>query len=137
DLLAQLHHKGYEQQEIAAALGRSPSTVSRELQRNRVGDQYYAGQAQRKYEQRRRERPLERKLDDPKLNQAVRAGLTQEWAPEQIAGRLEQQHPESPERRVSAQTIYAWIKQDPSREHWESFLRRRGKRPYRRKNTVP
>jgi len=137
DLIAQLHYKGHEQKEIATALGRSPSTVSRELQRNRVGDHYYAGQAQQRYERRRRERPLQRKLDDPELNQTVRMCLVQEWAPEQIAGRLEQQHPESPERRVSAQTIYAWIRQDPHRKHWESFLRRRGKRPYRRKNTLP
>ena len=27
----------------------------------------------------------------------------------------------------------AWIEQDENREHWQSFLRRRGKRPYRRK----
>ncbi len=32
------------------------------------------------------------------------------------------------DRRVSHQTIYAWIKQDPDRQHWESLLRRRGKR---------
>jgi IS30 family transposase len=137
DRLAQLHHQGADQKEIAEALGRAPSTISRELRRNRMGDEYYAGQAQRECERRRRERPLARKLDDPELNQAVRVGLAQEWSPEQIAGRMEQQHPESPERRVSPQTIYHWIQHDPDREHWESFLRRRGKRPSHRKNTVP
>jgi IS30 family transposase len=40
------------------------------------------------------------------------------------------------DRSVSPQTIYTWIKQDPHREHWEACLRRRGKRPCRRKNTV-
>ena len=32
------------------------------------------------------------------------------------------------------QSIYSWIKRDEDREHWESFLRRRGKRRSRRKN---
>ena len=39
-------------------------------------------------------------------------------------------------RCVSSQTIYAWNKQDDDREHWETMLRRRGKRPNRRKNTA-
>ena len=73
-------------------------------------------------------------MDDPEINQAVREGLAQEWAPAQIAGRMKQQ---DCDRSVSPQTIYAWIKQDDEREHWESMLRRRGKRPYRRKNTAP
>lgn len=40
------------------------------------------------------------------------------------------------DRCVSPQTIYAWIKQDESREHWESLLRRRGKRRNQRKNAT-
>ena len=39
------------------------------------------------------------------------------------------------DRRISPQTIYAWIKRDKDRDHWSSFLRRRGRRPWRRKNT--
>lgn len=137
DRLAELRHQGSDQKEIAAALGRSPSTISRELRRNRVGDQYYAGQAQQESQRRRRERPLERKLDDPELNETVRVGLSQQWSPEQIAGRMKQRQPDRRDRRVSPQTIYAWIKQDAHRAHWETFLRRRGKRPRRRKNTIP
>ena len=133
DRIAQLRHQQADQKEIAKALGRCPSTISRELERNRTGNEYYAAQAQRQAEQRRRERPLDRKMDDPQINQAVREGLAQEWAPAQIAGRMKQQ---DRDRSVSPQTIYAWIKQDDEREHWESMLRRRGKRPYRRKNTA-
>jgi len=40
-------------------------------------------------------------------------------------------------RCVAPQTIYAWIKQDEHRAHWETFLRRRGKRPGRPRNTAP
>ena len=32
---------------------------------------------------------------------------------------------------MSARTIYTWIAGDVDREHWEQFLRRRGRRPYR------
>ena len=137
DSIAQLRHQGADQKEIARAVGRCPSTISRELRRNRTGDVYHAAQAQRESERRRRERPLLRKMDDPQINEAVRSGLAQEWAPEQIAGRMEQQHPDDPDRRVSPQTIYTWIKHDEHREHWESSLRRRGKRPCRRNNAVP
>jgi IS30 family transposase len=134
DRLSQLHFQGETQKDIALALGRSPATISRELRRNRAGETYYPGQAQRFAEVRRSERPLARKMDEPDLNEHVRSRLTQEWAPEQIAGRLRQDHPGSPERHVSAQTIYPWIEQDEDCEHWRSFLRRRGKRPRRRKN---
>jgi IS30 family transposase len=136
DVIAQLRFQGAQQQEIARVVGRSPSTISRELRRNRTGDAYHAAQAQQESQRRRRERPLVRKMDDPEINEAVRAGLAQEWAPEQIAGRLEQQHSDDPDRRVSPQTIYTWIKNDASRKHWEERLRRRGKRPYQRKNAA-
>lgn len=136
DRIAQLRHEGADQQEVARAVERSPSTISRELRRNRTGDEYYAAQAQRESERRRRQRPLTRKLDDAKINQAVRAGLAQDWAPEQIAERMKQQHPGDSACRVSPPTIYAWIKQDAHRAHWESHLRRRGKRPCRRKITT-
>ena len=130
DRLAQLRYEKATQEEIALALGRSASTVSRELRRNSTGSDYHAGVAQRKAEERRRERPLTRKLDDPEINGAVRAGLAQEWSPQQIVGRLKEQ---AGGRSVSHPMIYAWIKQSEHRPHWESFLRRRGKRPCRRK----
>jgi len=133
DRIAQMRNQGADQKEIAHAVERCPSTISRELRRNRTGDEYHAAQAQRQAARRRQERPLVRKMDDPEINQAVRAGLAQDWAPEQIAGRLRQQ---DAQRSVSAQTIYTWIKQDEDREHWESLLRRRGKRPNRRKNAA-
>jgi transposase, IS30 family len=133
DRIAHLRSRGADQKEIADALERAPSTISRELKRNRTGDEYYAAQAQRAAQRRRRERPLVRKMDDPTINELVRDGLAHAWSPEQITGRLKQQSPEEPARRVSAQTIYAWIEQDRDREHWRSFLRRRGKRASRRK----
>ena len=130
DRIAQLRHQGANQKEIAQALVRDIATISRELRRNCTGDHYLSGQAQRESERRRRERPIVRKMDNPEINEAVRTGLAHEWSPQQIVGRLKQQDLEC---SVSHQTIYVWIKQDDDREHWESFLRRRGKRPCRRK----
>jgi len=130
DRIAQLRHQGASQKEVAQALQRHKGTISRELRRNSTGDEYLAGQAQRASERRRRERPIVRKMEDPELNLAVREGLSQEWSPEQITGRLKEQQEG---RSISHQTIYTWIKRSADREHWERFLRRRGKRPCRRK----
>ncbi len=137
DRIAELHHQGAQQREIATALRRCPSTISRELRRNAVEGGYRPGAAQQRAERRRRERPLNRKLDDPELLEAVRDGLAHDWSPEQIAGRLEQRFAEEAQRQLSPQSIYAWIKNSPQRKHWESHLRRRGKRPGRRKPSVP
>ena len=57
------------------------------------------------------------------MNLAVREGLAHNWAPEQIAGRMKQQESDGPQRSVSPQTVYTWIKQDRRRAHWESLLR--------------
>lgn len=135
DRIAQLHHRGFLQNQIAEALERDPGTICRELARNRVDGEYFAAQAHDLAERRRRQRPLARKLDDPELNAEVRRGLAQEWSPEQIEGAQKRAHPDEPDRHVSARTIYCWIEQDEQRAHWKSFLRRRGKRPCRRKNT--
>jgi IS30 family transposase len=137
DRLAQMFHRGFSQDQIAKALRRNPGTISRELARNRTGGEYFAAQAQEQAERRRRERPVKRKLDDPELNETVRRGLVQNWSPEQIAGAQQRAHPQKPQRWVSARTIYTWIEQDRHREHWKSYLRRRGKRPCRRRNPTP
>lgn len=132
DRIAQLKQSGFDQQTIANKLDRSPSTISRELRRNSISGEYLPAQAQEQAESRRRNRPLTRKMDRPELNCFVRRCLTQEWSPEQIAGRAKCDHPDNRRRQVSSQTIYNWIKGDRDRSHWEGFLRRRGKRPCRR-----
>lgn len=103
------------------------------MRRNSHDGSYHACAAQDLAECRRSKRPLERKLDDRELDEFVRRGLAQNWAPEQIAGRLKTQFPDQPERPLSAPTIYAWIEDSDDSAHWKSLLRRRGKRPCRRK----
>lgn len=47
DRIAQLRHQGADQREIAKAVGRCPSTISRELRRNRTNGEYYAAQVEK------------------------------------------------------------------------------------------
>ena len=99
------------QAEIARALGRSPSTISREIRRGRDPDTgaYRPYQAQERAENRRA-RPKPRKLDtNPRLRQYVQKGLLERWSPEQITRRLRQDWPEAPDMRVCVETIYQAI----------------------------
>lgn len=133
DRLAQLHHQGYLQKQIAQTLGRSAATISRELRRNATEEEYYAAQARSRAEQRRRERPWVRKADRPETNAMVRRGLASRWSPDQIAGRLRHLFPDQPARHLAPQTIYTWIDRQPAPlpNYWRQFLRRRGRRTRR------
>ena len=59
------------QGEIARTLERSESTIRRELSRHRVNGVDVAKRAQSESEQRRRERPVTRKMDRPEIRDAV------------------------------------------------------------------
>ena len=128
EVVSQMLAAGHSRKEIAARLGRARSTIGRELRRNaRPDGTYSAVSAQRKAEARRRERPLIRKLQRPELSAVVRARLTREWSPDQIAGRLKLTWADDPRFHVAPQTIYTWIEQDRHSEHWKMFLRRGGR----------
>jgi IS30 family transposase len=78
---------------MARKLGRSPSTVSREIGRNGGYDQYRAPQADETAWVRAR-RPKRCKLaDNPHLREMVARKLRGNWSPEQIAGWLKGAHP--------------------------------------------
>jgi IS30 family transposase len=87
-------------------LGRSPSTVSREINRNGGADRYRAALADETAWQRAK-RPKRCKLaDSPWLRRAVAQKLRSNWSPEQIAGWLKRTQPEDECRQVSHETIY-------------------------------
>ena len=92
---------------IAAGLGREPSTVSREIARNKGHRaRYRASVAEDKAQQRAR-RPKTAKLAAcTQLRAIVQQRLTQRWSPEQIAATLKQDYPTRPEMWVSHETIY-------------------------------
>src|SRR3954451_11565081 len=92
---------------IARRLGRSPSTVSRELRRNADRDGGYRATMAHALAYERASRPKPAKLQtNLALRQIVRDDLRRRLSPEQIAGRLRRRFPDDPEMRVSAETIY-------------------------------
>jgi len=91
---------------IAVRLGRSPSTVTREVAAGGARVQYRAWRAEAKA-QRRARRPKRSKLVAcPRLRAEVERGLTRLWSPQQIVARLVRDFPDDPEMRVSHETIY-------------------------------
>jgi IS30 family transposase len=91
---------------LAKILGRSASTVSREIRRNGGYDRYRAALADEAAFVRAR-RPKRCKLARSRwLRQAVARKLRRRWSPQQIAGWLKQMHPEDEVKRVSHETIY-------------------------------
>jgi IS30 family transposase len=93
---------------IAGRLGRSPSTVSRELRRNAgcVGQSYTATTAHAlAYERAGRPKPS-KLVTNVALRRKVEDDLKRRYSPEQIAGRLRREFPEDLEMRVSPETIY-------------------------------
>ena len=92
--------------QIAARLGRAPSTVSRELARN-GGRSCYRAQAADAAAFRRAQRPKPAKLAlEPGLRAVVEAKLAVRWSPQQIVGWLPLAYPQDPVMRVSHETIY-------------------------------
>jgi transposase, IS30 family len=90
---------------IGKLLGRHHSTILREIEHNGGAAEYRAIAAQERYDQYK-VRPKERKLVvSPPLHDAVNEGLKNKWSPEQISTRLETDHPDDPEMRVSHETI--------------------------------
>ncbi len=116
---------------IAAVLGRSPSTISRELRRNgyqseveqcrmgrpRIAGGYDASRAGKRARRVRRAAWPQRKLRrDGPLWSEVRALLALKLSPEQIAAKLRQRHPGQPQLQASHETIYTAIYAMPKGE---------------------
>ena len=91
---------------IARSLNRSPSTISREVQRNRGRRGYKAVDANNRAN-RMAKRPkvclLERNLQ---LRNLVLEKLELKWSPEQISGWLRRTYPRQNMMQISAETIY-------------------------------
>jgi hypothetical protein len=95
---------------MAHALGRSPSTVSREIGRNGGSGRYRAEAADsRAWRQALRPKPCKLAVHDH-LRQAVAAKLEVDWSPEQIAGWLKRTHPGTrPARCLTRRSIAVFM----------------------------
>jgi len=91
---------------IASQLDRSPSTISREINRNGGYDCYRASAAD-EAAWRRALRPKKCKLvNRPYLVRKIAQKLKRQWSPQQIAGWLKRQYPKDNSYHVSHETIY-------------------------------
>ena len=91
---------------IAVRIGRSPSTVSREVTRNRGRQDYRAGNAEQAALNRGR-RPKPAKLTiHSRLWAEVTVRLEANWSPQQISRSLKEEYPGQPSMQVSHETIY-------------------------------
>jgi transposase, IS30 family len=97
---------GLTQTQIAAAIGKHPSTVSREVSAHSVEGLYLPYQADRAAAADRARPKRSKLVTNHKLRQAVEEGLQQRWSPEEISYRLVKDHPDDKSMRVSHETIY-------------------------------
>ena len=104
-----LKKAGHNQSEIAAAIGRHKSTISRELQRNCGSTDYYPKQANDLARERQSIASAPRSM--PQTWQRVERFLHQDWSPEQITGRLKLEKQPS----VSHEWIYQYIYKEKRR----------------------
>jgi IS30 family transposase len=91
---------------VAARLGRSPSTVSREISRHGGRSCYRAGEADRRAWANGRRPQVCKLAGNQALAGLVAARLEQDWSPQQIAGWLKASFPDDQTMRVSHETIY-------------------------------
>ncbi len=141
---------------IGAMLGRSPSTIGREIKRTTwfpsnendsyrpyrpkllktgpwTGRYYISGPAQRKADRRRMKPRKPHRLSDGRLWAQVAARLGCGWSPLLISGRLRVLWPDDRLMRVCPETIYQWIYADRRRrERWARCLPRGHRRRRRR-----
>ncbi len=139
--LQKLLSEGYSMRKIAAVLERSPSSISREINRNRSRSHlhhkpdnkywYNHWRAQNLAVERHRAKHG-RSLQEGSLEwDFILNGLLQYWSPEAICGRWHREHPE--QKKLCISTIYRYIKQElfPAIKP-KTHLRRRGKRMFSR-----
>jgi IS30 family transposase len=91
---------------VAARLGRAPSTISRELQRNGGRQDYLANQADQLAWERARRPKACKLVRNRTLAQVVASKLRLQWSPEQIAGWLKHVYAVNKDYQVSHETIY-------------------------------
>jgi transposase, IS30 family len=128
-----LKEKGYSLRNIANALGRSVSTISDELKRNKVWGTYDASKAQHKSYVRRQQSKYQgmHVVQSKETQQFVDESLFDDLSPEAIAGRLRTKGEKLV--GVSKDSIYRYVKSVYGRKI-EAYRKRKRRR--RRRRTV-
>lgn len=118
--IARMRARGHSQREIAHSLGRSPSTISRELWRNQsVHDGFYRPSKAQSKAMARRSRTRKKSQFRPQEWAKILAQLRRFWSPKQIQGRRERLR----RKPISHETIYRYVRRDRLRggDLWRSM----------------
>lgn len=129
---------GLSQTEIAAAVGCSQSTVSRELKRNQPPKnkvRYNAEKAHQRSSERKFAAAKKTHLNNPLIREYVHKMLLIGWSPEQIAGRIGIDHPGL---KTNYESIYLYIYNERTDliQYLPKRHRKRKKRGLKVKNRV-
>ena len=144
--------QGWSVRKIAGEIGRSASTVSREIRRNTwfpsndseayrpyrpaglktdywTGRYYVAHKAEQKACKRRHMPRKACSMSNDRLHAYVCEGLRAGWSPSLISGTLIKDFPDDTSMRICPETIYRWIYgAKTTRERWAQYLPRAHKR---------
>ena len=105
--IADLLRLGCSMRQVAEELGRSPSTIKRELDRHRDAEGRYLPQTADHDATAQRRRPRVHKLvANPPLRKLVQRKLNRCWSPDEISGWLRLTHPEDRSMWLCPETIY-------------------------------
>lgn len=125
-----LKARGISMRSIGRQLGVNPSTISREIRRNKGKRGYRVKQADKKARERRSKASRKPKKLSSSLRQRVIKLIEKKWSPEQISGRLKRK-----EIFISYETIYKLVRADKKAGgELYKHLRHRGKAYKRRLN---
>lgn len=133
-----LTHLGISQTEIAAAVGCSQSTVSRELRRNQPPKnkvKYNAEKAHQRSSERKYNAAKKMHLNNPLIRKYVHEMIVIGWSPEQIAGRIKIDYPGL---KTNYESIYLYIYKEKTEliQYLPKRHRKRKKRGLKVKNRV-
>ena len=120
EVIAIKQREGWTLCQTAGFLGRSPSTICRELQRNTSNGIYCSEQADGLARNRRHKARKPLRLNNKTLWRAVKRKLQSDWPPEMIALHLKNQ--------ICTQTIYSYLHRKEGSAYRRHLLR---KKPYR------
>ncbi len=109
-------NEGRSLRALARSMGRNPGTLSRECRRGWLQRSYDAVQGGGWARSHRRRGPCKLLPGSPLTEQVHALILERTWSPEQIAGRLQVEHPDDSSQRVSHETVYQYIYAHPAGE---------------------
>lgn len=97
--------------DIATALGRAVSTISREIARNsgKSGYRAFSARTRASRASSARRRGRSRLAQEPRLRAAVIVGLRQCWSPREVVETLKREYPSDMSMRISHEAIYRYI----------------------------